>query len=90
MDTILAHVASGECTNCIKEMRRVFDEYKADQASGGSFPISYSYLGVVLLSMGFLFSLIGRAGISVGPVPPSLALLGIGCLLLHAFVRRGA
>lgn len=90
MDTILGHVASGECQDCIGEMRRVFDAYQADQAAGGSFPITYAYLGVTLLSMSFLFGLVGKSGVPVGSIPPILAMLGIGCLLLHAFVRRGA
>ncbi len=88
MDVILSHLRTAGCADCNAEMRRVLDDYHADQAAGGDFPLDYRFLGVTLLSMGFLFSLIARAGVPVGGIPPILALLGIGCLLLHGFVRR--
>jgi hypothetical protein len=90
MEIILSHLRTAGCADCNAEMQRVFDDYKADQAMGDRFPITYSYLGLTLLWMGFLFGLIGKVGVAVGNIPPFLAMLGIGCLVLHVFVRRRA
>lgn len=88
MDVILAHLRIAGCADCNAEMRRVLDNYHADQAKGGDFPLDYRFIGFTLLSMGFLFGLVGKAGVQVGSIPPILAMLGIGCLMLHRFVRR--
>jgi hypothetical protein len=90
MEAVLSHLRTAGCADCNAEMRRVFDDFKADQATGDRFPITYSYLGLTLLWMSFLFGLVGKGGVAVGNIPPFLAMLGIGCLLLHAFVRRRA